>query len=258
MIKTYWMDSSLLPDLSEDAQAWEACLKRLPEKRAEKIRRIRHPDGRKQSLGAGLLLQEALGRLAPGAEITHLPYGKPVCQQVPFNLSHTKDRVILSIWEGAGQPFAEEDKNYLAGCDIEPVRPCRLPVARRFFTESEYQSLEAVKDPREQDELFCRYWTKKESVIKLTGLGMSLPLHLFDVQGRQVRVDREQILSWCSKVPENIPKEKRQEIEKAAGILLEKQLFLKEYRWKEYCVAVCCMVDCFWAEMLRWTVEVQL
>ena len=133
MVKTYWMDSHLLPDLSGDAKAWEACLKRLPGERVEKIRRIRHPEGRRQSLGAGLLLQEALDRLAPGAGITDLPYGKPVCAQVPFSLSHTKDRVILSIWEGADQPYKKEDSDYLIGCDIESVRPCRMHIARRFL-----------------------------------------------------------------------------------------------------------------------------
>ncbi len=249
MVKTYWMDSHLLPDLSGDAKAWEACLERLPGERVEKIRRIRHPEGRRQSLGAGLLLQEALDRLAPGAGITDLPYGKPVCAQVPFSLSHTKDRVILSIWEGADQPYKKEDSDYLIGCDIESVRPCRMHIARRFFTASEYQSLEAVQDPTMQDELFCRYWTKKESVLKLTGLGMSLPLHLFDVQGSQVWADPQQVLAWGAKAAKDIPQEKRRQIQKVTEILLTKHLFLKEYRWQEYCVAVCSLMDCFWPDL---------
>lgn len=255
MITTYWMDSSSLPDLSKDPTEWNACLQRLPRERAEKIRCIRHPDSRKQSLGAGLLLQEALDRLAPSAKISALPYGKPVCKQAAFNLSHTKDRVILSIWEGGRLPLEKEDRDYLIGCDIEPVRPCRLHIAQRFFTESEYRSLEAVKDPRIQDEWFCRYWTKKESVIKLTGLGMSLPLHLFDVQGSQVRADPEQILTWSSKASENVQKDKRLEIQKITEILLEKLLFFKEYRLQEYCVTVCSMADCFGPDLQRYPLD---
>ena len=245
MITTYWIDSSTLPDLSEDAAEWEACLQRLPKERAEKIRRIRHPESRKQSLGAGLLLGEVLGRLAPQAVITHLPYGKPVCTQIPFNLSHTKDRVILSVWESSRQFFAEEDRDYLTGCDIEQIRPYQPRLARRFFTEAEYDSLEAVKDPQTQAELFCRYWTKKESVIKLTGLGMSLPLNLFDVQGSQVRADPAPVLEWCTQATENIPKEKEREIRRVARILLEKRLFFKEYRCQQYCATVCSLTECF-------------
>lgn len=245
MIETYWTDSSALPDLSENPAEWEACLQRLPKERAEKIRCIRHPDSRKQSLGAGLLLEEVLGRLEPAAVIRYLPYGKPVCAQIPFSLSHTKDRVILSVWEGSRQPFAQKDRNYLTGCDIEQIRPYQPRLARRFFTESEYYSLEAVKDPQAQAELFCRYWTKKESVLKLTGLGMSLPLNLFDVQDSQVRADPAPILEWCTQISKNIQEEKEQEVRRIVEIFLNKQLFFKEYRCKRYCVTVCSMINCF-------------
>lgn len=245
MIKTYVLDTSMLQDPMEEQAKLETWMDQVSPKRMEKIQRIRHPNVRKQSLGAGLLLHKILGRQAPGEKITYRSYGKPTCAQIPFNLSHTDRAVILSIWEhsGAAQPFTKEEADVLIGCDIERMKPYKPSVARRFFTKAEYESLEAVKDPQVQAELFCRYWTKKESVMKLTGLGMSLPMELYDVQNEQVEVDLKKTSAWLEKELEK--GRINAEYEQAADILQNKKLFLKEYRYEECCIAVCSFLDEF-------------
>lgn len=243
MIQTYLLNTGSLPDPDKDPTEWAACLRVLPPERAENIRRLRHTEQKKQSLGAGLLLRDMQRRLAPQAEITYEAYGKPVCKQLAFSLSHTKEAVILSVWEGR----KEENDGILIGCDIETIRPCQKSVARRFFTEAEYAALEAIGDPAVQAERFCRYWTKKESVMKLTGLGLSLPMHLYDVQDTEAFVDRFKTRAWyekgCKKEFET--EKKKAEFAQAANLLLEKKLWFKEYRYQRCRIAVCSTVDKF-------------
>lgn len=246
MIKTYVLDTSTLPDPADASHGPDACIDGLPAERMEKILRIRHPDARRQSLGAGLLLNKVLGTLAPGAEITYGSYGKPLCAGIPFNLSHTKDAVILSIWDIKAAAFPAD---FPIGCDIEQIRPYKPGVARRFFTEAEYRSLEAVRDPQERAELFCRYWTRKESVMKLTGLGMSLPMDLYDVRGSQAAADMAKTAAWYERGLKKgqVSAEYRQ----AAAILLNQTLFLQEYRYRNCCITVCSFLNQFAAAYER-------
>ncbi len=256
MIQTYVLDSAALPDpfgeqAAPDGQ-WEG---RLSGERLEQIRRIRHPGARKQSLGAGLLLEHMRRRIVPDVRIQKNAYGKPFCTGVPFNLSHTADAVILSVWESAGrledaaQPCADlEFCEFGIGCDIERVKPYEPRIARRFFTRAEYESLEALQEERAQAELFYRYWTKKESVMKLAGLGISLPMDLYDVRGAKVSVDTKKARQWywqCIRKGQEKPG-----FEKAAEIVLHRGMFLKEYRYQEYCITVCSTRDAFAPEMI--------
>lgn len=239
MIQTYLLDSAALPDpLGKGLPGAESGMYGLSAERMEKIKRIRHPGTRKQSFGAGLLTAYMLGRLAPGAVIRTNSYGKPACAGVPFNLSHTKDAVILSVMEsgeGMAQPLEKDACAVCIGCDIERIKPYEPRVAKRFFTAAEYQSLEEESGAEAQAELFYRYWTKKESVMKLTGLGMRLPMDLYDVRGSQVVLDTEKALLWHVKSKEH----GNEEFAQAAEVFLHQKLFFEEYRYKEYCITVC-------------------
>ncbi|MDE5931882.1 MAG: 4'-phosphopantetheinyl transferase superfamily protein, partial [Lachnospiraceae bacterium] len=67
------------------------------------------------------------------------------------------------------------------GNDIERVRSGKLRVADRFFAEEEKAWLYQARLPEEQESRMFRLWTMKESFLKVTGLGMSLPLRDFTV-----------------------------------------------------------------------------
>ncbi|MDE7312997.1 MAG: 4'-phosphopantetheinyl transferase superfamily protein [Eubacterium sp.] len=250
MIQTYLLDSSVLADPFEAGFAMHG----ISKCRIEKIRRIKHPGARKQSFGAALLEKYVLERLAPEANIHTNGYGKPVCAGIPFNLSHTKDAVILSVWEstdGVPQDFRHLGAlpaDVCLGCDIERARQYEPHIARRFFTEAEYESLEAAGSKEAQAELFYRYWTKKESVMKLTGLGMSLPMDLYDVRGSQVVLDTKKAMSWYGKSRRQ--EQKKPEFTQAAEVFLHHRLFLKEYRYEEYCITVCSIFEQFAPEIL--------
>ena len=64
------------------------------------------------------------------------------------------------------------------GCDVERIQPIELDIARRYFFGSEYESIASVTDDERYDR-FYRFWTLKESFVKLKGDGLSRPLDSF-------------------------------------------------------------------------------
>jgi 4'-phosphopantetheinyl transferase len=111
-------------------------------------------------------------------------YGKPYLlsdqnnNDLHFNLSHSKN--FMSVG------FA---KNGLIGIDVEMMKPIKehIEIAKRFFSANEFEQL--ISFP--SDKLlsgFYSCWTAKESVIKLSGEGLSYPLKDFDVQLKDLNV----------------------------------------------------------------------
>ncbi len=157
-----------LPDPAEDA----SLLALLPPERWEKLSRIRQPGARRLSFGAWLLLCRALAEA--GAEPGPLafgPHGKPFFPTLPtlhFNLSHSGGTVLCAL---SGSEL---------GCDVETLAAAKPELAARFFHPAERDWLAALPAAA-QGEGFFRLWTLKESVLKATGLGLSLPLSSFAV-----------------------------------------------------------------------------
>lgn len=99
-------------------------------------------------------------------------WGKPMLKYHPyihFSLSHSGDYAICSIGEKR------------MGNDVERVRYGRLKVADRFFAKEELDWMYAGQDEEEVTQRMFRIWTMKESFLKATGKGISLPLNEFAV-----------------------------------------------------------------------------
>lgn len=174
--------------------------------RQRKIAQLKQEKDRHRSLGAGLALDHALGIYGNGLRERDMEYvfgewGKPSLRNYPeihFSLSHSGAYAMCSI---GGSPV---------GNDIEWIRPGRLKVAERFFTAQELAFLyrgqdkgrqsirtdSSVRQPQsdhdeddgelwyeaeETTQRLFRIWTMKESFLKVTGRGMSLPLNDFSV-----------------------------------------------------------------------------
>lgn len=105
-------------------------------------------------------------------------FGKPELserhnkREFNFNISHSKMMLAIAITNNAS-----------IGIDIEFFEPIQnfLDIARRYFSDVEYQEIEALhKD--EVLESFYTCWTTKESILKLLGEGLSYPLNNFNVK----------------------------------------------------------------------------
>ncbi len=87
-----------------------------------------------------------------------------------FNASHSDVLVVLAVTRGCR-----------VGVDIERIRPLDDPIglARGILTGSESARL-AELPPAARSTFFLTLWTRKESVVKAIGDGLSIPLDSFD------------------------------------------------------------------------------
>lgn len=126
------------------------------------------------------LARTALGRMValdPGDLLfTTNAYGRPglralndACTRLSFNISHTRDLVVLGVTYSRA-----------LGLDTENVtdRPAPLDIADNCFSAEEVRALRALP-ATDQHERFFDYWTLKESYIKARGMGLSIPLNEF-------------------------------------------------------------------------------
>lgn len=110
---------------------------------------------------------------------------KSINDKIEFNVSHSKDWIIVAISFDA--PI---------GVDIEYIRQNRelLQIAKSFFTRMEYELL--LKLPlAERTIAFYKIWTRKEAYIKALGTGLSLSLNSFYVKS----TNAESTEIYCSK-----------------------------------------------------------
>lgn len=142
--------------------------------RLTQIRKIAHPEARRKSLVAELLLCWAVRQFYPNmpplARQTN-PYGKPFFSALPnfhFNLSHSRDWVILGI---ADIPI---------GVDIEFCAQPKPQIVQRFFHPNEQNYFFSLPEADWQDG-FYSLWVLKESAVKAFGLGMHFPFCRFSV-----------------------------------------------------------------------------
>ena len=151
--------------------AWMA---RVPESRQEKVKAFTHEEGKLLSLGVGILLYRALeerGIDGSHARIMTGEFGKPYLLDYPeiqFSLSHADPWAMCAI------------SDVTVGCDVERMNRVNEKLAKRLLHPSEAAELPGQKDSKAWDELFTLIWTRKESYVKATGQGLSLPLQSFD------------------------------------------------------------------------------
>ena len=93
--------------------------------------------------------------------------GKHHAPGICFNLSHTEGLAICVI--------GRED----VGCDVEYQKKAPASVAKHFFTESENSYL---KEQEDYDREFFRIWTMRESYMKMTGDGLRVAFHKYEMR----------------------------------------------------------------------------
>lgn len=136
-------------------------------------------DRRRCVIGRGylrLLLGEILDLPAGSLQFEYDEFGKPGLvpnQGLPlqFNVSHSGEMILIAISVGRA-----------VGIDVEKIRTdldCD-GIAARFFSANERRILDSLSGP-DRYEAFFTCWTRKEAYLKARGVGLSLPLDMFDV-----------------------------------------------------------------------------
>jgi 4'-phosphopantetheinyl transferase len=102
---------------------------------------------------------------------TELRRAVPQADALRFNLSHAGDLALYGFTRGRD-----------IGVDIERIRALEdaEQIARRFFAPEEVRVFCALP-PASRMQGFFNCWSRKESYIKATGDGLSMPLDRFEV-----------------------------------------------------------------------------
>jgi 4'-phosphopantetheinyl transferase len=153
-----------------------AYLHTLDTEEQARYERFRFPADRERFLLAHGLLRDLLGRylgLPPDAlRMARGTYGKPYLPDIPlhFNLSDTKDALALAVG------------HHPLGLDLETMGRSvdHTAVAAHYFTAEERTDIAAAADAKRR---FLELWTRKEAVLKASGVGIMDDLKV-------LRVDR--------------------------------------------------------------------
>lgn len=134
-----------------------------------------------ESLAAGLLLDYALreyGLCERDMEYTENEHGKPFFANRPdikFNLSHSGGYAVCAVSDTE------------IGIDAEKYGDAKdtLEIAKRYFTAGEY---EYIKNSADTKTTFFSLWTRKESLLKAIGTGLSGGLKSYEVLADEIKV----------------------------------------------------------------------
>lgn len=179
-------------DLSVPAPFITQLMDFLPAEEHRQAERFRNPAAQRSYVLAHAALRRLLAarlNVAP-AEIPlrRGPHGKPQLSgalenRLGFNLTHSGELALVAISTSAE-----------VGVDVERLRPMpdAVRLATRFFTPAESAALAQVPEP-ERASAFFRLWTRKEALLKATGIGITHGLGRFevscDVAGRLISVE---------------------------------------------------------------------
>lgn len=202
-------------------------LPRLDEDRRRKVVSARTPRGRAAALGAGLLLQKAVGdwradgfEACPGESGgtkrgVGFPEQSPRIRYCTLSglLSERTEPLSLTYRYGEkGKPYFQEIPLFFSlshsgeyvlcavsrrevGADVQKIQPVDVgKLAERFFSESECRTLERCESEGERQRLFFGFWARKEAYGKLTGKGVAAVL-------REDAQDTERGVEWAECLP---------------------------------------------------------
>lgn len=140
------------------------------QQRLAKFRRVK--DAQATLLGRLLLkagLENSYQKSISFRDITYSEHRKPYLTNstICFNISHSQDIVACVI-----------SKNNEIGIDIEYIKPIEIEDFKTQMTTKEWSLVTASEN---RVLAFYDYWTSKEAILKVTGLGFSLGLKTFEV-----------------------------------------------------------------------------
>ena len=156
-------------------ETFRLLLGQLPPALQQKPLRFRRWEDAHANILGKHLLRQALENAGYPAGLEHLRYtpeDKPWLDGGPhFNISHSGNRVVCLL-----------STKGRVGIDIELLHPIGFEDFQTQFTPKEWLAIRSSASPTD---MFFRFWTAKESLIKADGRGLGIPLLQLDVSEYQ-------------------------------------------------------------------------
>jgi 4'-phosphopantetheinyl transferase len=163
-------------DIDQESSRLKIFERLLDEDESARARRFYHSTDRCRYITRRGMLRLLIGSYA-ACEPSHIAFsytenGKPCIARpvegrcINFNVSHSEGFALFAFV-----------KDSAIGADIEKKRrvPDMIHIAQKILTEKEYCYFKAVPDC-EKGDVFFRFWTHKEALVKAMGCGLSFPL----------------------------------------------------------------------------------
>lgn len=150
----------------------EEALAAMPPSRRAMVMEHKNESARRAGTAAYMLLRQALSLeygIGEAVELGIAAGGKPFIighEDIFFNLSHCRTAVACAV------------STERVGVDVEAIRTFNESLARRVFSGEE---LDVVMASARPDIAFTRFWTMKESYLKMTGEGIRCDLKAVDL-----------------------------------------------------------------------------
>ncbi|WP_192764264.1 4'-phosphopantetheinyl transferase family protein [Actinomadura algeriensis] len=111
-------------------------------------------------------------------------HGKPRLpgHAIDFSLSHSGDRVVLALVEGA-----------VVGVDVERESDRDIDRLAEMVLSAPERETFAALPPGDRKRAFHVYWSRKESILKATGHGLAAPMSAIHLSAPG---DAPEVLSW--------------------------------------------------------------
>lgn len=200
-------------DFLENPDCFRRWYEKMPSYRQKKIDAFKPAPSKKLSLGAGILLYMGFKEL--GLEKAEIEFGKndkPLIKgnsEICFNLSHSGSMAVCAI----------SDKN--VGIDIEENKIFSEKLINYIYNEKETNYIKGIAlDQKNENKMFTKLWTMKESLMKYDGTGLSMG-------PSSIIIDMENESFSLKK-----------------GVKFE-NVFFTSYELLDYQVSVCSEYDCF-------------
>ncbi|MBF0302228.1 MAG: 4'-phosphopantetheinyl transferase superfamily protein [Desulfamplus sp.] len=177
-------------------------LSEIPALFREKILKLVRWEDRQNSLTGKLLLQYGLNYLYnhPTKKIESVqlsPFGKPfIPNSVGFNISHSEHCSICAF----NLPENNINKSSDIGVDIERIKPIEFIDFFNLFTRAEQEIITTSVSPLHS---FYDIWTRKESVLKAQGSGLTNHLNKFCVSKNSTVLDGNTWHTYPIKISHN-------------------------------------------------------
>ena len=149
----------------------------LSGKRIQKVERLKPPQKKAQSIGAELLLRRAVSEITGENKNVLWDTDKngklylPDHPEIYVNLSHSGDFAVCAVHDAP------------VGVDIQCFHDFDIALVDRFYSAEER---EYVLSSDDKTNAFYTVWTKKESLLKAAGTGLTVPLNGFSVLGDEI------------------------------------------------------------------------